>query len=142
MNDALPDHGLPREEVLAALQGYAALDPDYKGGRLWSLAYWLDEAHHDFMGRAYQAFAPANGLNPAAFKSLRRFEREIVQAVARLHHGAPEVCGVLTSGGTESCLMAVKAYRDLGRARRIRSPRSCCPPPPTWPGSRPANTST
>jgi len=30
--------------------------------------------------------------------------------------GGPETCGAVTSGGTESIIMACKAYRDHGRA--------------------------
>ena len=114
----LPERGRPRDEVLADLRRFAADDPDYKSGRLWSLVYWLDEAHDDFLGDAYQAFSSANGLNPTAFKSLKRLETEIIATVAGLLHGPEETCGILTSGGTESCLLAVKTYRDMARAKR------------------------
>ncbi len=36
--------------------------------------------------------------------------------VGQLFNGGPETCGVLTSGGTESIVMAIKAYRDAVRA--------------------------
>ena len=125
---ALPVEGRPRDDVLADLQGFAADDPDYKAGRLWSLVYWLDEAHDAFLGQAYQAFSSANGLNPTAFKSLKRLETEIISAVAALLHGTPEVCGIVTSGGTESCLLAVKTYRDLARATRgVKRPEMVLP---------------
>ncbi len=128
MSDALPTSGRPAAQVLQDLQDFSRLDPDYKHARLWSLVYWLDEAHADFLAQAYQAFSSANGLNPAAFKSLKRFETEIIAATARLLHGTPEVCGVLTSGGTESCLLAVKTYRDLARATRgVRKPEMIVP---------------
>jgi len=124
----LPERGRPREDVLADLQRFAAGDPDYKSGRLWSLVYWLDEEHGDFLGQAYQAFSSANGLNPTAFKSLKRLETEIISTVAGLLHGPAETCGVLTSGGTESCLLAVKTYRDLARTRRrVKRPEMVLP---------------
>jgi sphinganine-1-phosphate aldolase len=124
----LPPQGRPREEVLADLRRFAADDPDYKSGRLWSLVYWLDEAHDEFLGEAYQAFSSANGLNPTAFKSLKRMETEIISAVAGLLHGTSEVCGVVTSGGTESCLLAVKTYRDMARSRRgVKRPEMVLP---------------
>lgn len=125
---ALPEHGRSQSEVLDALRSFAAGDPDYKSGRLWSLVYWLGEEHESFLGHAYQAFSSANGLNPTAFKSLKQLESEIIAAVAALHHGPPEVCGVLTSGGTESCLLAAKTYRDMARARRgIKRPEMVLP---------------
>lgn len=125
---ALPAQGRTREEVLAALHAFAADDPDYKSGRLWSLVYWLDEAHDAFLGEAYQSFSSANGLNPTAFKSLKRLETEIISTVAGLLNGPPETCGVLTSGGTESCLLAVKTYRDMARAlRKVKKPEMVLP---------------
>jgi glutamate/tyrosine decarboxylase-like PLP-dependent enzyme len=89
--------------------------------------YYLDEEYADFLGQAYQAFSSANGLNPTAFKSLKRFENEIIAGVAEMFHGTPEVCGVVTSGGTESCLLAVKTYRDLARTRGITRPEMVLP---------------
>jgi sphinganine-1-phosphate aldolase len=125
---ALPTRGRPAAEILAQLKQFATGDPDYKHGRLWSLVYYLDDEFADFLGQAYQAFASANGLNPTAFKSLKHFENEIIAAVAGMLHGTPGVCGVLTSGGTESCLLAVKAYRDLARAERgVRAPEMVLP---------------
>jgi sphinganine-1-phosphate aldolase len=125
---SLPEQGRPQAEVLAELKSYGAQDPDYKANRLWSLVYYLGEEHDAFLGEAYQAFSSANGLNPTAFKSLKRFETEIIAAVAELFHGTPEVCGVVTSGGTESCLLAVKTYRDMARSQRgVRRPEMVLP---------------
>lgn len=118
MHTPLPETGRDRQEVLAELKGFGAHDPDYKNGRLWSLVYYLDEGYAEFLAEAWQAYSSANGLNPTAFKSLKQLENEIISATAALLHGTPEVCGVVTSGGTESCLLAVKTYRDLARARR------------------------
>ena len=128
MHKPLPETGRASEQILQELQSYGADDPDYRRGRLWSLAYYLDQDYADFLTRAYASYATTNGLNPTAFKSLKRFESEIISATAELLHGTPEVCGVLTSGGTESCLLAAKTYRDLARARRsVRKPEMIVP---------------
>jgi glutamate/tyrosine decarboxylase-like PLP-dependent enzyme len=124
----LPEAGRSREDVLQALCAFGADDPDYQHGRLWSLVYYLDEGYAGFLAEAYQSFSSANGLNPTAFKSLKRFETEIIEATADLLHGSDEVCGVVTSGGTESCLLAVKTYRDRARAkRRVTKPEMIVP---------------
>ncbi len=124
----LPAEGRPRDDVLRELRGFGADDPDYRHGRLWSLVYWLDEDYERFLGEAYQSFASANALNPGAFRSLKRFESEIIAAVAGLLHGDDQVCGVLTSGGTESCLLAAKTYRDVARAKRgVKRPSMIVP---------------
>lgn len=128
MHQPMPESGRPREEVLQELAAFGREDPDYKAGRLWSLVYYLGKEHDAFLAEAYQAYSSANGLNPTAFKSLKRFETEIIAAVAELHHGPADTCGVVTSGGTESCLLAVKTYRDLARARRrVRRPEMVLP---------------
>ena len=127
MKTALPPQGRSTADVLQELKSYGANDPNFKDARLWSLVYYLDEEYTDFLGHAYREYSSANGLNPTAFKSLKRFETEIIAGVAEMFHGTPEVCGVVTSGGTESCLLAVKTYRDLARARGIIKPEMVLP---------------
>jgi glutamate/tyrosine decarboxylase-like PLP-dependent enzyme len=128
LSHALPEHGRPPEQILQDLRDFGSHDPNYKDARLWSLVYWLDEPYADFLGQAYQTYSSTNGLNPGAFKSLKQFETQIIAATAELLHGGPETCGVVTSGGTESCLLAVKTYRDMARATRgVRKPEMVVP---------------
>lgn len=128
MTGTLPGQGRDPQQILDELAQFGDRDPAYQQGRLWSLVYYLDEPYHAFQGKAYQMFASANGLNPTAFKSLKRFENDIIAATAGLHHGTPGVCGVVTSGGTESCLLAVKTYRDMARSTRgVRRPEMVLP---------------
>ncbi|MFC3119151.1 aminotransferase class V-fold PLP-dependent enzyme [Jhaorihella thermophila] len=125
---SLPPRGRDADDVLADLKAFAESDPDYRSGRTWSLVYHLDDAHDDFAAAAWRQYSSANGLNPAAFQSLKRMESEIVSIIAGLLHGPEETCGVLTAGGTESCLLAVKTYRDLARkTRRVRRPNMVIP---------------
>lgn len=49
-------------------------------------------------------------------------EAEIIRMVAGMYSGDSESCGVLTSGGTESILLAVLAYRELAKERGITKP--------------------
>ncbi len=124
----LPRHGRDREEILDELKGYGARDPHYKEGRVWSLVYYLGEEHSEFLQKAYGAYFSANGLNPTAFQSLKRLENEVIDITASLLHGTDEVCGVMTSGGTESCLLAVKTYRDWARqVKGIKKPKMILP---------------
>lgn len=124
----LPENGRAPEDVLKDLDKFSKDDPDYKSGRTWSLVYHIDEDHDDFAAKAYRKYSSANGLNPAAFQSLKRMESEIISMVAGLLNGGPETCGVLTAGGTESCLMAVKAYRDRARKTRgVQNPNMILP---------------
>lgn len=71
--------------------------------------------------QAYALYQSENALGPAAFPSLRRMEQEVVSIGAALMHGPPEATGNITSGGTESILLAVKACRDAAAARGLEA---------------------
>ena len=62
------------------------------------------------------AFMHENALSPFVFPNLRRFEVEIVAMTAWMLNGPVGVVGGVTSGGTESILMALKTYRDRARS--------------------------
>lgn len=114
----IPARGEPAETVLDALASFRADDVDWKGGRTWSLVYDPGPAHRELLLRAHALYASENGLNPMAFPGLHRLERETVQMTASLLN-APESCaGTLTSGGTESLLLAVLGARNRARRRR------------------------
>jgi len=79
--------------------------------------YVGDEEQIDVINTAYAKFALTNPLHTDTFPSNRKFEAEIIRMSIDLLGGNTdktnqEVCGSLTSGGTESILMALKAYRD------------------------------
>lgn len=45
-------------------------------------------------------------------------EAEVVQMCCNIFSGDVETCGTMTSGGTESIVMAVKTYRDWAKDKR------------------------
>lgn len=118
MHKPMPEQGAPGDDILAQLEAFKEKDPKFKDGRVWSLVYYINEEHSGFLKEAYHRFSSENGLNPGAFKSLKKMESEVISATADILNGTDEVCGVVTSGGTESCLMAVKTYRDMARDKR------------------------
>lgn len=128
MHTPMPEEGREGADVLTDLEAFKEQDPRYKEGRVWSLVYYIDETHSNFLKDAYHSYACENGLNPGAFKSLKKLENQIIGATADILNGSDEVCGVVTSGGTESCLMAVKTYRDMARdQRRVKKPEMIMP---------------
>jgi sphinganine-1-phosphate aldolase len=83
------------------------------GGR--TLAYVYDSGLPDVdrIGReAVAAYAGSNGLDPTAFPSLLQMENDLVGRTARLLDAPEGAVGTVTSGGTESVLLAVQAARD------------------------------
>ncbi len=127
MSKYAPETGRPFEEILKELDSFGKDDPNYKEAKTWSLVYYLNEEYTQFLEKAYARYFSANGLNPTAFKSLKRLEKEVLRFTAELLHVDEEACGVMTSCGTESCMLAVKTYRDLGRSKGIKKPEMIIP---------------
>ncbi|MDR2753407.1 MAG: aspartate aminotransferase family protein [Oscillospiraceae bacterium] len=124
-----PQEGLAREEVLRTLEEYRQTDGDWKHGKTWSLVYYAGEEITSLAEEVYRQYFHANGLNPFVFQSLKRIETEVLGMAADLFHGDENVVGTLTSGGSESILMAVKTYRDEARACKphITQPEAVVP---------------
>jgi len=111
----IPDQGLSPEEVLGYMNDLRGGDADWHSGQTWSLVYHAGDEHSAFLKEAHGTFFSENALNPIAFPSLRRFEAEVVRMTAKMLNGDDNVVGTMTSGGSESILMAVKTYRDRAR---------------------------
>lgn len=125
----IPARGIDPDALLETMRRRRAGDADWRSGKVWSLVYHLGEDHERLLERAYGLYFSENFLNPLAFRSLKRMETEVVRMSAALFGGDDAVVGTMTSGGTESILMAVKAYRDRARKRRpwIRRPEIVAP---------------
>ena len=118
MSASIPEHGRKAEDILAEMRGKNAADTKWREGRVFSLVYHAGEEHEKLLQRAHALYASANLLNPMAFTSLRQMEREIIEMAAGLFHGPSSCVGTVTSGGTESILCAVAAYRDRARRKK------------------------
>jgi len=112
----LPARGLDHERVLGDLTARKKDDWKWRRGRSFSLVYHASDEHTALLERAYATYFHENALSPRAFPSLARLEAEVVAMVAHLLNGDDATAGAMTSGGTESILLAVKAYRDRARA--------------------------
>lgn len=108
----------PAREVLDAMLAARNHDALWKEGRAFSLVFFAGDEVLELVKEAYAMFFSENGLNPMAFPSLKKFEAEVVAMTASLLGGDEETAGNMTSGGTESLLMAVKTARDWARAKR------------------------
>ena len=100
-------------DALERLRALQADDLPVHGGR--TLAYVYDSGLPDIdrIGReAVASAAASNGLDPTAFPSLLRMENDLVAFGLRLLAGPAGAVGTVTSGGTESVLLAVQGARD------------------------------
>lgn len=111
-------------DALSRLRTMQEADLPVHGGR--TLAYVFDSglAEVDRVGReAVAAFAGSNGLDPTSFPSLLQMENDLIGFAAGLLDAPDDAVGTVTSGGTESCLLAVQTARDsrpdLDRPRMV-----------------------
>ena len=125
---ALPSHGLGRDDVLAQLDGLKADDVRWRDGHAFTLVYNAGDDVLAVAEAAYAKYSSENALNTDAFPSLRRIQNDVVGIVGDWLQAGPEGAGFMTSGGTESILMAVKAARERGRKERnITAPNVVLP---------------
>ena len=119
----LPDEPMSVDDILATLRSYRADDVPTTGGRTTAYVYDSGLAGLSDLGvQAYEVSQSVNGLDPTAFPSFARIENDLVAAAAALLGGGASTVGTATSGGTESCALAVlgarERWRSLGREGR------------------------
>ncbi|GFP98919.1 sphingosine-1-phosphate lyase [Phtheirospermum japonicum] len=91
------------------------------------------EGHFSLINEACSMFAHTNPLHLDVFPSVVRFESEVVTMTAALlgskeKASGGQICGNMTSGGTESILLAVKTSRDYMKVKKgITSPEMIIP---------------
>ncbi len=114
----LPARGLSHDEIVDHLQGLRAGDARWQDGRTFGMVFDGGPEVHEVAESVARLFLHENALNTKAFPSLARIQSDVVGICAELFHGGPDAAGFMTSGGTESILMAVKAARERGKAER------------------------
>ena len=121
---SLPTAGLSHEHILKDIQSMHDLETvRWREGYVSGGIYHGDQEHIDFLNKVYALHSQSNPLHSDLFPSANKFEAEIVSMVATMHgkgRGAntDEICGTVTSGGTESILVAMKSYRDRAREEK------------------------
>ena len=120
----LPKQGLSAAQVTQQLAHKSRNDLKFAEGesKASGAVYLAGTAHQLLLNQIYSQFSITNPMHSDMFPSVRQMEGEVVAMTASLLGGGPtgdpEVCGAMTSGGTESILTAVKAARDYMAATR------------------------
>lgn len=107
-----------KEQIVATLKAYKAHDVPWREGRVMGGVYDPGLETEAISKAAYLEFLSENALYPNFFPSLLGLERDVVRMVAHLLRGGEGVVGNISSGGTESILLAVKAARDWARVHK------------------------
>ncbi|HEX9065188.1 MAG TPA: aminotransferase class V-fold PLP-dependent enzyme [Streptosporangiaceae bacterium] len=131
---AIPADGLPRDEIAALVERLAAgEEARWRDGYASGAVYHGDPEHIAFLNRVYAAQSQTNPLHPDLWPSATKYEAEVVAMTARMlggEHAEPDVpvTGTVSSGGTESIMLAMRTYRDYARERRgIERPEIVAP---------------
>ncbi len=128
MTTSLPERGLSRDEITKTLADMRANDLSLNDGRAWGYVYDAGPDVAAIQKEAVTAFMSTNGLDPTMFPSLERLENEVLDWCTAHLNGNDDCVGSFTSGGTESCMLAIKAARDHAKATRgITEPEMLLP---------------
>lgn len=114
----IPQQGMSIDAVAARLEEIRSQDPPIHGGRVLAYVYDAGTTEATASGlEALRAFAEVNALDPTTFPSVARLENDLVGWGLDLLRAPADAAGIVTSGGTESCILAVLAARE--RWRRV-----------------------
>lgn len=134
----IPDVGRGREEIIREMEAMKSKEEQrWKNGFVSGAVYHGEEDHINFLNRVYAINSQSNPLHSDLWPSTTKFEAEVVSMTANMlgaeqasRDSSPEkaICGVVSSGGTESILLAMKTYRDWAKdAKGITKPEMIVP---------------
>src|SRR3970282_2195025 len=134
----IPPEGRDREDILREMEEMrAAEEGRWEQGFASGCVYHGGQEHIDFLNKVYAINSQSNPLHADVWPSAVKFESEVVAMAANMlgagrsggEPGTPgEICGVVSSGGTESLLLAMKTYRDYARDKKgIAKPQMIVP---------------
>jgi glutamate/tyrosine decarboxylase-like PLP-dependent enzyme len=133
----LPAKGRRPEDVMRELRSIARQENvRWQSGQISGTYFHGGMEHFAYLNRVFALFSHANLLHRDLCPSGTKFEGEIIAMTARMlgselaRESDPQadVCGAITSGGTESVILPMLAYREKARAERsITAPEMVVP---------------
>jgi len=125
----IPAQGRDRSEILREMEAIQAREEDHwREGMVSGAVYHGAQEHIDFLNQVYALHSQSNPLHVDVWPSASKFEAEIVRMTASMLNGGKDVVGTVSSGGTESIMLAMKTYRDWARETKgIRKPEMILP---------------
>ncbi len=126
--DRLPEKGRSRDDILAEMQAVAKEeDARWQTGQVSGSYYHGGMEHYAFLNKVFGLFSHVNLLQRDVCPSGTKYEGEIIAMTGRMLHGEG-VCGAITSGGSESIMLPMLAYRNKAyRERGVTAPEMVVP---------------
>lgn len=117
-----PQIGRPWDSIAADLEAMKTGDVDWRNGRSPLYVFGATDAVAQVARDAFNLFFTENALGAKrAFGSLARMEREVLDATLSLFSAPDGADGIMTTGGSESLILAVAAARESYRRRHGRN---------------------
>jgi len=120
--DQIPEQGLDREEIIDLMERFKAIEASkWEQGYVSGAVYHGNQDYIDFMNRVYAINSQSNPLHPEIWPSTSKFDAEVVAMTAKMlgaDRTSDEIVGTVSSGGTESILLAMKTYRDWAKEEK------------------------
>ena len=130
----LPEKGRSHSDILRDLSAIAKReDARWETGKISGSYYHAGKEHFAFLNQIYGLFSHVNILQRDMCPSGTKFEAEVVSMTAKMLNAdavspPDEVVGAITSGGSESIMIPMLAYRERARAERgITAPEMVVP---------------
>ena len=119
MRTSLPVTGRPPEALLADMRAMKSGDADWQGGKVPLYVFKAEDSVTEIGRAAFFEYFSENALGAGrAFPSVKRLEDEVVGMALGLFNAPDGARGFMSTGGTESIVLAVQACRDWSRKQR------------------------
>ncbi|MDF1587062.1 aminotransferase class V-fold PLP-dependent enzyme [Marinimicrococcus flavescens] len=117
MRKTIPENGTGWPELEPQLERFAAESIDWRHGRSPLFVFLATESAYEVGKNAFFKFFSENALGgKRAFQGLKRMEDDVLEMALSLFSAPPDAAGNMSTGGSESIFLAVKAARERFRA--------------------------
>jgi sphinganine-1-phosphate aldolase len=121
LNLKLPEKGFSEKDILNQVKEYKDIIPyNSNKGRVSGCVYSNSIKLDNLMAEIYPMFERSNPLHPDIYPGVRKMEAEIVNMCGNLMKTTHPEAGCFTSGGTESILLAMRAYKKIAEQRGVK----------------------
>jgi len=131
INNFIPETSTSKQVIIEKFEKWSAAHRPLWNGEKTTCSgtvYHGGKPLQEFLNQCYGMFSMTNPLHPDVFPFVRKMEAEIIQMTLGAMHGGEDACGILTSGGTESIICAIRTYRNWARrVKGITSPELIIP---------------
>ena len=108
----LPQKGMQKEQILNLIDKLPKSKNNWKDGKISGTVYDANTNLTELINNIINRYQWSNPLHADLFPQIREMEASIVSFCIDLYEGDKNVCGTVTTGGTESIILSCKSHRD------------------------------